>query len=71
MKDYKVEVIVNFTDKKEKKDRVIGDVFECTKERYEYLSGGNEKGKEVVKLIEVKTTENKEQGKKGKKKSDE
>lgn len=64
MKNYKVEVISNFNDLEEKKDRVVGDVFKCTKERYDYLNGGNEKGKVVVKLIEApeepRTRENEE-----------
>ena len=30
-----------------------GDTFECTREMAEYLTGKNEKGKIVVKIIEV------------------
>lgn len=31
----------------------VGDVFECTKDMANYLSGGNAKGKTVVKIIEI------------------
>ena len=30
-----------------------GDIFECTKEMAEYLTGKNDKGNVVVKVIEV------------------
>ena len=32
----------------------VGDTFECSQELAEYLTGKNEKGKVVVKVIEVK-----------------
>ena len=32
----------------------VGDIFECTEEMAEYLTGKNEKGSIVVKVIEVK-----------------
>ena len=31
----------------------VGDTFECSKEMAEYLSGKNEKGNIVVRIIEV------------------
>lgn len=31
----------------------VGDTFECTEEMAEYLTGKNDKGKTVVKVIEV------------------
>ena len=31
----------------------IGDIFECSKELAKYLTGSNEKGNIVVKIIEV------------------
>lgn len=34
-----------------------GDTFECTEEMYKYLTGANEKGEIVVKVIEVKPYE--------------
>lgn len=62
----KVEVIEEFTlgefdklknlvrNKKEEKGRLfVGDVFECTKEMCDYLTGKNMKGKVVVKILEV------------------
>ena len=49
MKNYKVQAIMKFTDKEENGiKRNVGDEFETTKERYEYL-----KFKNAVKLIEV------------------
>ena len=32
----------------------VGDIFECTEEMAEYLTGNNVLNKEVVKIIEVK-----------------
>lgn len=37
MKEYKVRVLKYFRDKEEKKERFIGEEFECTKERCNYL----------------------------------
>ena len=48
MKNYKVEVTMKFTDKEENVKRNVGDVFETTKERYEFLKQNN-----AVKLIEI------------------
>ena len=31
----------------------VGDIFECEEEMFNYLNGKNDKGKVVVKLIEV------------------
>jgi hypothetical protein len=55
MKNYKVEAIMKFTDKEENVRRDMGDVFDCSKERYEYL-----KAKNAVKLLEI-TEEKKEE----------
>jgi hypothetical protein len=49
MKNYKVEAIMKFTDKTENGiKRNVGDIFETTKERYEFLKQNN-----AVKLIEI------------------
>ena len=48
MKNYKVEATMKFTDKEENAKRNVGDKFETTKERYEFLKKNN-----AVKLIEV------------------
>ena len=48
MKNYKVEAIMKFTDKEENVKRNVGDIFETTKERYEFLKKNN-----AVKLIEI------------------
>ena len=37
MKNYVVKVLRYFKDLEEKKDRFVGDEFETTKERYEFL----------------------------------
>lgn len=48
MKNYKVEATMKFTDKEENAKRNVGDIFETTKERYEFLKKNN-----AVKLIEI------------------
>ena len=49
MKNYKVEATMKFTDKEEDGiKRNVGDVFETTKQRYEFLKQNN-----AVKLIEI------------------
>lgn len=48
MKNYKVKALRFFKDKEEDKNRFIGDEFETTKERYEFL-----KSKGAVELVEV------------------
>jgi hypothetical protein len=49
MKNYKVEATMKFTDKEENGiKRNVGDIFETTKERYEFLKQNN-----AVKLIEI------------------
>ena len=49
MKNYKVEATMKFTDKEENGiKRNVGDIFETTKERYEFLKKNN-----AVKLIEI------------------
>ena len=62
----KVEAIIDFTLEKfdelkniqrksiEQKGKLFeGDTFNCTKEMYKYLTGTNDKGITVVKVIEV------------------
>ena len=49
MKNYKVEATMKFTDKEENGiKRNVGDIFETTKERYEFLKQNN-----AVKLVEI------------------
>lgn len=49
MKNYKVEATMKFTDKEENGiKRNVGDIFETTKERYEFL-----KQKNAVRLLEI------------------
>ena len=48
MKNYKVEAIMKFTDKEENTKRNVGDQFNTTKERYDYLKSHN-----AVKLVEI------------------
>ena len=49
MKNYKVEATMKFTDKTENGiKRNVGDIFETTKERYEFLKQNN-----AIKLIEI------------------
>ena len=49
MKNYKVEATMKFTDKEENGiKRNVGDIFETTKERYEFLKKNN-----AVKLNEI------------------
>ena len=49
MKNYKVEATMKFTYKEENGiKRNVGDIFETTKERYEFL-----KKKNAVKLVEI------------------
>lgn len=53
MKNYNVEAIIAFKDVEENIQRVPGDIFKCTKERYEYLMGNNPQNKVAVKLINI------------------
>lgn len=48
MKNYVVKALIYFKDKEEKKQRLIEEEFETTKERYEFLQ---EKG--AVKLVKI------------------
>ena len=49
MKNYKVEATMKFTDKEENGiKRNVGDIFETTKERYEFLKQNN-----AVRLVEI------------------
>ena len=63
MKNYNVLALIDFYDKEEKVQRVVGEEtskFKCTKERYEYLSGNNDKKLVAVKLLNI-DEENKEE----------
>lgn len=51
---YIVKAIGCFTDNEAGIVRQIGDEWEVSKERYEYLAGGNDKGIVVVELIGIK-----------------
>lgn len=59
MKNYVVKVLRYFRDLEEKKDRFVGDEFETTKERYEFLKSKD--AVELVKVIEEKKEENEEE----------
>ena len=59
MKNYIVKVLRYFKDLEEKKDRFIGDEFETTKERYEFLKSKD--AVELVKVIEEKKEKNEEE----------
>lgn len=48
MKNYKVEATMKFTDKEENVKRNVGDVFEVTEARYNFLKKNN-----AVKLIGI------------------
>ena len=48
MKNYVVKVLRYFKDLEEKKDRFVGDEFETTKERYEFL-----KSKGAIELVKA------------------
>lgn len=53
MKKYNVEAIIAFKDIEENTQRVPGDIFKCTEERYEYLAGNNPQNKVAVKLLNI------------------
>ena len=55
MKEYKVRVLKYFRDKEEKKERFVGEEFECTKERCNYLLEHN--AVEIVKDVPEITEE--------------
>ena len=67
MKDYNVEAIIAFKDVEENIQRVTGDIFKCTKERYEYLAGNNPQAKVAVKLINIDEEKKEEVAEKSKK----
>lgn len=52
MKNYRVKATRNFNDGLENINRIAGDEFECTKERYEYLVSKNN-AVELVHIIET------------------
>ena len=55
MKECKVKVLKYFRDKEEKKERFVGEEFECTKERCNYLLEHN--AVEIVKDVPEITEE--------------
>lgn len=59
MKNYVVKVLRYFKDLEEKKERLVGDEFETSKERYEFLKSKD--AVELVKVIEEEKEENEEQ----------
>ena len=59
MKNYVVRVLRYFRDLEEKKERFVGNEFETTKERYEYLKSKD--AVELVKIIEEEKEGNEEQ----------
>ena len=77
MKNYVVKVLRYFKDLEEKKDRFVGDEFETTKERYEFLKQNNavnlveiveEQPKEIKEEVKVVVSEKEEAKPKPKKK---
>lgn len=56
----KFKELKNLKRKKIEKDGKLntGDIFECTKEMAEYLTGNNPKNEQVVRIIEVIPEEN-------------
>ena len=59
MKNYVVKVLRYFKDLEEKKERLVGDKFETSKERYEFLKSKD--AVELVKVIEEEKEGNEEQ----------
>lgn len=59
MKNYVVKVLRYFKDLEEKKERLVGDEFETTKERYEFLKSKD--AVELVKIIEEEKNGNEEE----------
>lgn len=55
MKNYKVEAIMKFTDKEENAKRNVGDVFEVTEARYNFLKKNN--AVKLVGILEVEKVE--------------
>lgn len=55
MKNYKVEAIMKFTDKEENTKRKVGDVFEVTEARYNFLKKNN--AVKLVGILEVEKVE--------------
>lgn len=55
MKNYKVEATMKFTDKEENVKRNIGDVFEVTEARYNFLKKNN--AVKLVGILEVEKVE--------------
>lgn len=54
MKNFEVKVIRRFDDLQEGVKRQIGDIFKCTKERFEYLKANN-----AVELVSIEKVEEK------------
>lgn len=55
MKNYKVEATMKFTDKEENAKRNVGDVFEVTEARYNFLKKNN--AVKLVGILEVEKVE--------------
>ena len=55
MKNYKVEATMKFTDKEENVKRNVGDVFEVTEARYNFLKKNN--AVKLVGILEVEKVE--------------
>ena len=55
MKNYKVEATMKFTDKEENEKRNVGDVFEVTEARYNFLKKNN--AVKLVGILEVEKVE--------------
>ena len=55
MKNYKVEATMKFTDKEENTKRNVGDVFEVTEARYNFLKKNN--AVKLVRILEVEKVE--------------
>lgn len=55
MKNYKVEATMKFTDKEENTKRNVGDVFEVTEARYNFLKKNN--AVKLVGILEVEKVE--------------
>lgn len=60
LKDFdKLQNIQRFSSRNIRGKLYKGDKFECDKNMVEYLTGKNDEGKKVIKVIEVKTCKKK------------
>ena len=55
MKNYKVEATMRFTDKEENTKRNVGDIFEVTEARYNFLKKNN--AVKLVGILEIEKVE--------------